>query len=354
MEPISQRLATALRELRAADTVLFWEPESADARSFGKKAVYLAPQHDWQLARRMGLVCGGATFLAGSLGLASGWSAGLLVAMGVTIFSMILSGVPLPQVIGPKLLSGVCVGVAAAICYRLAIQPHLVTTTQIVFSVLPFMVLGSVARASPRLAVPALEANMCFMFLSQAGMPSAPAGEILIGAVALLLGVSVVVGGFLLLPRRPAHQAREVAQLIRRDLARLMASDDAPATDWQPKTARQILRLTIHLGRAGELGSAAPRSLLSALNLGHAVAELRSAASRPDLCPATQGRIDLALRLLGGFADDPAGIATALTVQAEAIGDPEAAEAMRAAATALRSGMDLFEFGYREGAMAGA
>lgn len=343
--PISTRLAHALHDLREADTVLFWEPQSADAKSFGKKAVYLAPHHDWTLARRTGLVCGSASFFAATLGLASGWPAGLLAALGVTIFSLILSGVPLPQVIGPKLFAGVCAGVIVAVGYRLGIQPHLSTTPQLIVSVAPFILLGSLARASPRLAIPALEANMCFMFVSQAGMPPAGLYEILEGAGSLLAAVSVVVGGFMLLPRLPAGQAREVAALIRRDLARLMANGEAHIAEWQPQTARQILRLTVHLGRAGELGAAAPRGLLSALNLGYAVADLRGIAAQPDAAPATRAEVGEALRVLGGFAEDPKGIASRLFLQADAAGDPAAAEAMRAAAAALRTGAGLFEFG---------
>lgn len=343
--PISARLAHALHDLREADTVLFWEPQSADAKSFGKKAVYLAPHYDWTLARRTGLVCGSVSFFAATLGLASGWQAGLLAALGVTIFSLILSGVPLPQVIGPKLFAGVCAGVIVAVGYRLGIQPHLSTTTQLIVSVAPFILLGSLARASPRLAIPALEANMCFMFVSQAGMPPAGFYEILEGAGSLMAAVSVVVGGFMLLPRLPARQAREVAALIRRDLARLMANGEAHTAEWQPQTARQILRLTVHLGRADELGAAAPRGLLSALNLGYAVADLRGIAAQPDAAPATRAEAGEALRVLGGFAEDPKGIASRLLLQADAAGDPAAAEAMRAAAAALRTGAGLFEFG---------
>jgi len=335
---VPSRLDEALKKLRAADRVLFNEPGEADARSFGRKAVYLAPHHDWALARTTGLVCGAAAFLAPEIGLAAGGRIGLMVAMGVTIFSVLLSSAPLPQKLAPKVLSGVVVGVAAAMLYRLFFQPQVETTGQLLLSILPFMALGSLARASGRFAVAGLEGMMCFMFASQAGMPPGVPMEILKEGGALVLAAVMVTGGFLLLPRRPLRHAQEAVAVIRRDLMRMIRT---PSGDWQPDTARQILRLMTHLGRAGGLGNDLPGNLLPALNLGNAVAELRKAMENP----ATSERATRVLGELGNFVTNPLAVADVLEREAAAVVGEPLAITLRAAAVALRSGKEMFRFG---------
>lgn len=335
---VPPRLDEALRKLRAADRVLFNEPGEADARSFGRKAVYLAPHYDWALARSTGLVCGAAAFLAPIIGLAVDGRIGLMVAMGVTIFSVLLSSVPMPQKLAPKVLLGVVVGVAAAMSYRLFLQPQVDSMKLLLLSVLPFMALGSLVRASGRFAVAGLEGMMCFMFASQAGMPATTATEIFKEGGALILAALVVAGGFLLLPRRPLRHAQDAVAVIRRDLMRMIR---APSGDWQPDTGRQILRLMTHLGRAGGMEQDLPGSLLPALNLGNSVAELRKATQDP----AAAEQATRALELLGNFTTDPLAVSDALEREAVGTGNESLAITLRTAAVALRSGKELFRFG---------
>lgn len=340
----SARLDEALKQLRLADYVLFREPRSADAKSFGSKAVYLAPHHDWDLARQMALVCGLTAFLAGAVGFASGWPAGLMTALGVTIFSMILSSVPWPQKLAPKLLIGIFSGVCAAVIYRLTIQPHITTMAGLLISVFPFMLIGSLARASRRTAISGLEACMCFMFISQAGMPATPPLKVFMDAGSIILGAAIVGAGFLLIPRRPINRAKVAATQINRDLVRMLK---APLANWQSQTTRQILRLMSHLTQASELGNAAPRGLLSALNLGHAIKEIQKLGNGSAQDAMTRSQADKVLGHLYKFTDDPYQLANDLVKMAENIKNPTLAMAVVDAASALQSGASLFQFAKR-------
>lgn len=334
------RLDEALKQLRLADYVLFREPRSADAKSFGSKAVYLAPHHDWNLARQMAMVCGLTAFLSGAAGFASGWPVGLMTALGVTIFSMILSSVPWPQKLAPKLLTGIFSGVCAAMIYRLTIQPHITTMAGLLISVFPFMLVGSLSRASRRTAIPGLEACMCFMFISQAGMHATPPLKVFMDAGSIILGASLVGTGFLLIPRRPVNRAKVAAAQINRDLTRMLTDSSA---NWQAQTSRQILRLMSHLAQASDLGEAAPQGLLPALNLGHAIREIQKATKVQD---ATTGETAvLVLGHLQDFTKDPIGVSRLLRNQAETITSPGLAAAVSDAASALESGARLFHFG---------
>lgn len=338
------RLHEALEQLRQTDQVLFHQSTEADVTSFGRKAVYLAPHHDWNLARRMALVCGLLAFLAACAGLASGQRAGLMTALGITIFSLILSSVPLPQQLAPKLLMGIFAGVIAAVTYRLTIQPHLTTMVDLIISVLPFILVGSLARASRVTAIPALEANMCFMFLSQAGMPAAPPAAVLLDALSLITGAVLVAGGFMLLPRRPLTQARIAASLIGRDLSRLL---ETPFHNWRALISRHILHLISHLSQAGDTSQMTwtHGGLLAPLNLGHAIHALQRLSAEAD--PQTRQQAQAALTLLKDFHTDPAHLSTELRQQARIVTQPPLVSALLEAAAALKNGIGLFQFGSR-------
>ncbi|MBO9542028.1 FUSC family protein [bacterium] len=345
-DPLFERLASALDSLVNAEAALFADPGETNARSFGKETAYLAPHRDWMLARSTGLVCGAGTFLAAFLGLASGSHVAELAALGVCIFSMVLGAMSTPQAIAPKLFTGIVVGALVATFYRFALQPHIETTAGLILSVAPFLLVGGLARASRRTAIPALDANMCFLLASRAGMPAASAGEILSGALALVLGAGVVSAWFMILPRRASKQAEEAARLIRQDLGRMMTRKASLSSEaWHPRTARQILRLQLHLSRASELGESAPRGLLAALNLGQAIASLQEAARSQDLPPSARSAAEKALNILSLFANDPWGTSDRLLHRAAALGDSVVSQAMRDAADALLEGAELYAYG---------
>ncbi|MEH3085071.1 MAG: FUSC family protein [Xylophilus ampelinus] len=351
-----ERLRAALDGIAAAEAALFGDAPPARAAGPGP----LAPHRDPVQARRTGLLSGGATFAAACAGIASGWAPGELAALGVCIFSMVLGSLPTPRRIVPTMAAGVLAGVAAATLYRFLVQPQVDGLPGLLLSLAPFIAAGALARASRRTALPALDANMCFMLASQAGMPAAGASAILQGGAALLLAAGAVSALFLALPRREDKQLAEAVGAIRQDLRRMVAAPgDAAAgraaADWQARGSRQILRLMVHLGRAGQLGDRVPRGILAALNLGHALDRLRAAGRRPDLDPAHREALDEAAGLLRGFAGAPERVRlAALRLRALADGldggpggpasaaEGAAAPALRDAADALDGGAELF------------
>ncbi|MES2533560.1 MAG: FUSC family protein [Pseudomonadota bacterium] len=334
-----QRLAEADAQRVAACEALMAEPGSADARSFGPKVTQLAPHRDWQRACTHGLVSGGATFIAAAAGYASGWPAGELAALGVCIFSMVLGSLAAPKMVAPKLLAGVLAGVLFATFYRFVIQPHVDGTGALVLSVAPFIVLGAFARFSRRTAMPALDANMCFMLGSQAGMPAAGAAQILNGAAALLLAAALVGFGFWLAPDRSAERSRGFAQAIRRDLQRLLY-DTRPTADWHARSSRRILRLMLDLQRAGRHGEA-PAGLLAAANLGHAVVALQGMAASSPSGTDQRAYIERTLQAIRGFEADPLAVAEVLERLAADAAEPPLMRLQHDAADALRAGATL-------------
>ncbi len=275
-DPGLVHLDVAIGQILDADMALS-HPDAGQMKPSGPKLAWLAPHREWPLAWRTGSMAGVASFMASALGLWLNWPPMELAALGVCIFVMVLGSMPLPQLVAPKLLTGVVVGVVAGIIYRLAVQPAITTTSGLVLSVVPFLLLGGFARANPRTGAAGVDANMCFLLASQAGMPAiTDIAKIFTDSIALAVAAGVMAGAFILLPRRVRQQAEDAATVIRRDLQRIIESgvDHDPA-DWRARGSRQILRLTLHLGRAKVLGERWPTGLLAVLNAGQAMIDLQ-------------------------------------------------------------------------------
>ncbi|WP_445504535.1 FUSC family protein [Microvirga sp. G4-2] len=347
IEWMDTRLADALHRLAEADKAFEMEPSGADARSFRRKATYLAPHRDGRLAIETGLLTGTATFMAAILGYVSGWPTGELAALGVCIFSMVLGSLPAPQTVAPMMLKGVSAGVAAALLYRLGIQPHITTTTQLVLSVAPFILVGGLTRASRKTAGPALDANMCFLLASQAVLPAITDRVVILNeATALMLGAGLATSSFMLLPPLRDRRAARAARAVGSDLLR-MAKDAAGigAPLQISRIRRQILRLSLHLGKANRLGTPSGWSLLDALSLAEAIGRLQTALAQPEADPASSSAIREALISLRNMLEDPTGIAEDLERQARSLPDQEAANLLLDAAGALRASRSLLLHG---------
>ena len=303
------RLEAGLQEVLAADQALAL-PDSPRAYPEGPRPARLAPHREWNLAWRQGALAFAASFAALCLAQRAGSPTVGLLALGVCIFVMVLGSMPLPQLIAPTLISGVALGVLAAIFYRLAVQPHLATPAGVILSFLPFVLMGGFFRTHPRFGAAGIDFNMCFLLASQAGMPASPdVHRILLDSGALVIAAGLMATLFMLLPHRAPGQVQDAAALIRRDLQRILEGGANPDLEqWRSRSSRQILRLALHLGRARDLGRRWPRGLLAALNLGHALIDLQAqgvpepaqamlaATFRGGLAPreAAQGLRDLA------------------------------------------------------------
>ena len=345
-QPGLKRLADALVQLVGAQAALC-SPEAEAIRSFGKNSITVAPRYEWGLARNTGLVAGGATFAAAALGLLSGWNQGELVALGVCIFSMVLGSMPKPQVIAPHMFKGLIAGAVVATFYRFVVAPHVFTVPELIVSLMPFILAGAFARASRKTALPALDANMCFLLASQAVLPIVTdTTAILGGALAIILAGTMVTTGFRLLPRRSAPLVADAAHVIVRDLRRLISgAKDSKDDNWQPRALRQTLRMMLHLGRANDLRQTASKDMLAALNLGNAVIDIRALTRQPGLSAWDNGMLEDALETLGDFARLPQATAETLLVLASQVSSKEAVMALRDAAYSVLEGTRLFELG---------
>ncbi len=275
-EPELTHLDVAIGQFLDAERVLVQTPQTTEPL-FDRQRVWLAPHREWPHALRTGLLAGIATFLGTAIAVWLQWPPLELTALGICTFVMVLGSLPLPQVIAPKLVAGVAIGAAAGLFYRILLQPHVNSVAGLLLSLVPFLLLGGLMRSHPRTSIPGVDANMCFWLASQAGMPaSSDLLRIVIDSVALAVAAGTMASAFLLLPGRVQKQAQDAVTLLRRDLWRILdTTEKAALTEWRARSARQILRLTLHLSRARIVTARWPSGLLAALNLGQTMLDLQ-------------------------------------------------------------------------------
>ena len=282
-DPSLRRLEAGIQEILAADLALA-QPDSPRAYPLEPTPARLAPHREWSLALREGTLAAVASFAALALALAVPQPSVGLAAMGLCVFVMVLGSMQVPQLVAPKLISGVVLGVLAAVFYRLVLQPAIATPAGLLLSFAPFVLLAGFFRTHPRFGASGTDFGMCFMLASQAGMPAThDVHRILLDACALMGSAGLMAGLFILLPHRAPRQAEDAATRIRRDLLRILDADPgAEHAQWRTRSARHILRLALHLGRAKDLGRQWPQGLLATLNLGQAMIDLQEAGLPPE------------------------------------------------------------------------
>lgn len=274
------RLEQALEQLCQAAAQL--APAASPGPGEANAAPALVPDRDWRLALRSATTTGGAALACAFLAQAYPSQATELAILGVCIFSMLLGSMAQPQKHAPHMLLGVLAGVTGATLYRFAVQPHVDGMLELVLTLLPFLLVGGILRASRRFAVPAIDANMCFMLASQAGMPAVSSDAIISSSVALLLGAGLVGCGFLLFPRTVQRALRLTTQAILGDIQTLLRDTKAISRErWLALAGRRILRLLAHMGTDTHSGTTPPAGLLTLLNLGQSIIDLHHLGQQP-------------------------------------------------------------------------
>lgn len=280
------RLEQVLDQLCRAAAQL--APGAAPLPTGTQATAALAPDRDWPLALRTAATTGAAALACAAVAQALPTQATELAILGVCIFSMLLGSMVQPQKHAPHMLLGVLAGVLGATFYRFAVQPHVDGMPELILTLLPFLLVGGILRASRRFAVAAIDANMCFLLASQAGMPEAGSGEIIGSSAALLLGAGLVGTGFLLFPRTAQRALRLATKAILGDIRTLLREPPALARErWLALAGRRILRLIAHTQSI----TTPPAGLLALLNLGQSIIDLHQLGQLPEHRPIYQEAI---------------------------------------------------------------
>lgn len=284
LEPEIKRLLYTIEQLLAAEHALINNIEKHQSYIHQNyTSTLLLPHRDWQMAFNIALITCFIVFVVSLSCYLSNLHLAEMVASGIGVFAIVFGSFPLPQNNAPKLFMGVSSGVIVAIIYRFLVQPYIPDNFWLLSTLIPFLIIAGICRAHPKTAIPAIDANMAFLFAGHIGMPTASAFSILSTDIIYVLCAGIISGMFILLPRKPDKQALNAILSIQRDLDRIIAAKDTVNKNWYEQSTRQLLRLMLHLSRAGKVGDSAPDGLLSTLNVGYAITMLHAKLEHPQL-----------------------------------------------------------------------
>ena len=332
--PFDARLANALEDLIATEAGILSTQSGTFRERFRTASVPY--DKDWRSARVAGTIAGATVFAAGCIALVTGWKYGPLAALGVGNFVMILSSMENPHRMAPRIFMGVLSGTVAATIFRIWVLPHAGGTLDIVLMVFPFLLIGGFLRASRATSVEAVDYNMCFLLGGQPFLPAeTDLSRILESGLALVLGVALVCAGFTFFRRNPGKRVRMLAGLILRDIERIADLAMEPGSHWRPLVANRLLRLTVHLGRIDNLRANEAEDILAALNMAHAIVDLRELQSRHDLQPAERLAVEAAIGSLRTLSSGRDSFVNALNLGIGALTQTNALQPGSTVATSL-------------------
>lgn len=271
----NQRLKNALTVLIGIQKILTDKTnDNANQLTVSEKLHYLAPFRNWRKAFFTACLTGCTTIFVGCCVLFTGIQEIALAALAISMITMLISTSPVPKKGATLILVSVTLGILMAIYYRLFLQPHITNWFELVVTIIPFILVGAVARANKKTAVPALDANMCFLLGSQAGAAAKLAPYVLMESGALWAGAFIVTIFFILAPQNMKRSSEYWKNRILEDISTLLTS--TTYRRWHGTAARHILRLIQDLRRASLLENVSVGGILDALNLGYTIDKLRA------------------------------------------------------------------------------
>jgi uncharacterized membrane protein YccC len=289
---------------------------------------------DWIAARWAMIRAGLAMLLAGSLWLATGWSGGPYLLLGVSAMITLFSTFENPGRIMRFVLLGQVVGAAGALACRFLAWPFAHDQLQIVLLTMPFILLGALFFSHRRTAPVAFDYAMVSLLLLHPVYPtSGTFFGMLNGAVAVAAAPALALGLYRwVFPLDAGKRLETTMRMMIHELQGMATSDATEHADiWRARLYHRLLRLIWLAERSITNHRLAIAFGLTVLELGSAVFTLQK--TRMDPASNAARSIDAALFRLKRLSSEPDKAVSALLRAADQLQSEgrEAATLVRAA-----------------------
>ncbi|MFD2238267.1 FUSC family protein [Aureimonas populi] len=286
-----------------------------EARSPASSGVVL--HRDWIGAREALLRAGGVTLAVGLLWLATGWPAGSLMMLGITIMTTVFSTADNPAHTMRYVMIGQSLGAAGALACRWLIWPLATGEPGLVVSMFPFILLGGVLFAHRRTAPVGFDYNMILLLLLQPAWPLAGsfAGSLTTAVAVVLAPMVALVAYRLIFPVSGERRMRTLIAMMVREIEAMAARPGVSRQRavWRARLYHRVLRLV----RWAEKTGASPERVIeggfAVLLLGSAILHIDELLLKPDLAAGTRRKLEAARARLRRVGSDPRRAVKALT-----------------------------------------
>ncbi|MDF3853762.1 FUSC family protein [Paracoccus sp. P2] len=299
----------------------------------------VALHRDWIGAREAGLRAGGAMLLFGMIWLATGWSLGPFMLLGLSVMISLFSTFENPAQMMRYVSAGQALGMVAAILCHWLLWPLARTELQQILMLVPLLMLAPLLAGHRRTMLAATDYSMILLLMSQPHLPLQEGlPDLLLKGLAVLAAPLTAWAGYrLVYPVSLQRRQRHLVQMMLRDLAAIAGNPDALARRrvWQARLYHRALRLVRLSERLAGARDRALAQSLAILTLAHAAMRCHALLAAPDTPDPTRRAAGLARRRLARIARDAGRAGPSLDRLAQRLDGAEA-QAIRQAARGLR------------------
>ena len=142
---------------------------STESAKKQESAYWRAPQvvlhRDWVGAKEAAVRAGGTVLVVGILWAITGWSLIAFAMLGLSVMLLVFSAFENPQRTMAFVLRGQIIGAVLALLCQWLVWPHAQSGWQMVWMLLPFLLVGGLVFAHKRTAAGAMDTNMAMLIL---------------------------------------------------------------------------------------------------------------------------------------------------------------------------------------------
>ncbi|MDR0225580.1 MAG: FUSC family protein [Burkholderiaceae bacterium] len=304
---------------------------------------------DWLGARRAMLRAASAIAIVGLLWVATGWSGGAYMLLGMSIMLTVFSGFENPSATMRHVTLGQAMGVLVALACQWLVWPLAGSQAGLVWLMMPFVFVGALLFSHRRTTLSGYDCNMVLLLLLQPHYPQTASF-----AHALALGLAVVSGPLagwaayrFILPVTLQGRLQGLRAMMVHELQD-MAATPRHARDgriWRARLYHRLLRLVRMSEQAGgQQGSQAAECGLAALHVGRAIQALHQLSEESTLADGTARAVRAALLRLQRLQSAPQDCPPLLDALARRVAPrhPDQARPLRQAAHEIGTHPDFF------------
>ena len=275
---------------------------------------------DWTGARHAMLRATGLILLVGAVWIATGWSAGAYVMLGVSVMIALFSNFETPYHVMGRIFWWQLAGAAAALTCHWLVWPQLHAEWQLVATLVPFMLVAALGFGHNRLNTGSIDYAMALLLLSHPVYPLSSSFT-----ASLNLALAVVSGPLLayltfrtLWPADARRRRIHLTDMMLDELSSMAAERQSSNRHavWQARLHHRLLKLIQSVSRSGEPLQPVTSGALAVLAVGNAIQSLQQLRRARPGTP-TARRAAVVLQRLTRLRRQPEATARALRRMAD-------------------------------------
>jgi uncharacterized membrane protein YccC len=270
---------------------------------------------DWSEAGRAAIRAVIALAVVGLTWSLAGWTQGPLMLMATSIMITIFSTKEHPVHFVGNIFLGAATGSAVAVFCRSVLLSGVTVPYLADAIIAPLLFLGIFAMTQRRTAIPATDATLFFIFVTQPGTTvSVSPYDLVLGAIAMVLGVgNALVAYRYLVPINPAIRLRSLLKAIMRDLEGLATTGDSRVVgQLQTRMQHRVMRMVAMATRYDADHLTQVEGGISALAIAKGIQRLRELVASGDFAGGCTGIVGSAISSLSDLSTRPGNAAQVL------------------------------------------